>query len=277
MIIKVEIGGHFIHRIYVDGGSASEILYERCFNRLCPKVQNQIVLATASLIGFSGEITWPIGQISPPDHRKARSKENLSSPVNGSRNVKFPVPGGILTLRSRKINPLECTMVSGPEVQPSASIQVAKEKIKVAIHPEYPEQTKAIGSTLTEEGRGNYATCLDVEEKEPSTGKKQGAIKIKNCKKAAKIEHRARFDATNNEAEYDALIVGLRITEQMGVKNLQAHVNSHLVANQINGSYIAKEPGMIQYLEKVQRKVNKQRKSVGNCRGRRKYLDDPNL
>ncbi|GKG29255.1 hypothetical protein Tco_0416620, partial [Tanacetum coccineum] len=38
MIIKAEIGGHFIHRIYVDGGSASEILYEHCFNRLRPEV-----------------------------------------------------------------------------------------------------------------------------------------------------------------------------------------------------------------------------------------------
>ncbi|GJQ90646.1 hypothetical protein Tco_0001785 [Tanacetum coccineum] len=37
MIIVAEIGGHFIHRIYVDGGSASEILYEHCFNRLRPE------------------------------------------------------------------------------------------------------------------------------------------------------------------------------------------------------------------------------------------------
>ncbi|GJT58056.1 reverse transcriptase domain-containing protein [Tanacetum coccineum] len=37
----------------------------------------------------------------------------------------------------------------------------------------------------------------------------------------------------------------------MGVKNLQAHVDSRLVANQVNGSYVAKEPGMIQYLNKV--------------------------
>ncbi|GJU28264.1 reverse transcriptase domain-containing protein [Tanacetum coccineum] len=44
---------------------------------------------------------------------------------------------------------------------------------------------------------------------------------------------------------------GLRIAEQMGLKNLQANVDSRLVANQVNGSYIAKEPGMIQYLEKV--------------------------
>ncbi|GJZ99868.1 reverse transcriptase domain-containing protein [Tanacetum coccineum] len=41
-----------------------------------------------------------------------------------------------------------------------------------------------------------------------------------------------RFDATNNEAEYQALIVGLRIAEQMGVNNLQENVDSRLVANQ---------------------------------------------
>ncbi|GJX06794.1 reverse transcriptase domain-containing protein [Tanacetum coccineum] len=36
---------------------------------------------------------------------------------------------------------------------------------------------------------------------------------------------RFRFDATNNEAKYEALIVGLKIAEQMGVKNLQANVD----------------------------------------------------
>ncbi|GJY43459.1 reverse transcriptase domain-containing protein [Tanacetum coccineum] len=62
---------------------------------------------------------------------------------------------------------------------------------------------------------------------------------------------RFRFEATNNEAEYEALIAGLRIAEQMGVKNLQENIDSRLVANPVNGSYVAKESGMVQYLEKV--------------------------
>ncbi|GJY42462.1 reverse transcriptase domain-containing protein [Tanacetum coccineum] len=41
-----------------------------------------------------------------------------------------------------------------------------------------------------------------------------------------------RFKAIKNEAEYEALIAGLRIAEQIGVKNLQANVDSRLVANQ---------------------------------------------
>ncbi|GKE59761.1 reverse transcriptase domain-containing protein, partial [Tanacetum coccineum] len=59
-----------------------------------------------------------------------------------------------------------------------------------------------------------------------------------------------RFSATNNKAEYEALIAGLRIAEQIGVRNLQANVDSRLVANQVNGIYVAKDPRMVKYLEK---------------------------
>ncbi|GJS00792.1 reverse transcriptase domain-containing protein [Tanacetum coccineum] len=63
MIIEAEIGGYCIHRIYVDGGLASEILYEHCFSQLRPEIKNQLVPATTPLIGFSGEIVWPIGKV----------------------------------------------------------------------------------------------------------------------------------------------------------------------------------------------------------------------
>nr|GFA00227.1 reverse transcriptase domain-containing protein [Tanacetum cinerariifolium] len=62
---------------------------------------------------------------------------------------------------------------------------------------------------------------------------------------------RFRFNDTNNESEYKALIAGLWISGQMGVQNLQENVDSKLVANQVNGTYIAKESSMIKYLEKV--------------------------
>ncbi|GJX49522.1 reverse transcriptase domain-containing protein [Tanacetum coccineum] len=44
---------------------------------------------------------------------------------------------------------------------------------------------------------------------------------------------RFRFDTTNNEAEYKALIAGLRIAEQIGVKYLQENMDSRFVANQV--------------------------------------------
>ncbi|GKB96903.1 hypothetical protein Tco_0983040 [Tanacetum coccineum] len=165
MIIEAVIGGHFIHLIYIDGELTSEILYEYCFSRLCLEVKSQMVPATAPLIGFSKEIIWPIGQISL-SVKIGDTKHSIStrmnfvvvrspSPYNGiigmpevrkiqafpstaHEMLKFLVPGGILTLRSSKLIPLECTMVSGPEVQPSVSTRVMEEIIKVVIHPEYP-------------------------------------------------------------------------------------------------------------------------------------------
>nr|GFB68831.1 reverse transcriptase domain-containing protein [Tanacetum cinerariifolium] len=47
---------------------------------------------------------------------------------------------------------------------------------------------------------------------------------------------RFQFAASNNEAEYEALIAGLRIATQIGVKNIQANVDSKLVANQVLGT-----------------------------------------
>ena len=64
------------------------------------------------------------------------------------------------------------------------------------------------------------------------------------------------FEATNNEAECEVLIAGLRIAEQMGVENLQVNMDSRLMANQVNGSYVAKEVGMFQYVEKVRALVS---------------------
>ncbi|GJV54722.1 reverse transcriptase domain-containing protein [Tanacetum coccineum] len=67
---------------------------------------------------------------------------------------------------------------------------------------------------------------------------------------------RFRFESTNNEAEYEALIAGLRIAKEIGVRNLQANVDSRLVANQVNETYTAKETDMIRYLEKVRTLAN---------------------
>ncbi|GJX00089.1 hypothetical protein Tco_0184002 [Tanacetum coccineum] len=165
MIIESEIGGHFIHRIYVYRGSASEILYEHYFNRLHLEVKIQMIPATAPLIGFSGEIIWPMGQIllrvkigdvdhftstwmnfmvvtSPSPYNRTIGRPGVRKiqavPSTAHGMLKFPVPGGILTLRSNRIIPLECTMVSGPEARPSDIIQAVEERIKVVIHPEHP-------------------------------------------------------------------------------------------------------------------------------------------
>ncbi|GJV31330.1 reverse transcriptase domain-containing protein [Tanacetum coccineum] len=187
LIVEAEIGGHQVHRICIDGGSSFEILYEHCFNQLRPEIKNQMVLATTSLIGFSGEIKWPLGQItllvkieddehsmstwmdfmvvrSTSSHNGIIGRPGLRKiqavPSTTHEMIKFPVTGGILTLRSSKIIPIECAMISGLEDQPLPVNKVKEERVKVAINPEHPEQTVMIGSNLAEKARVKMCNLL---------------------------------------------------------------------------------------------------------------------
>jgi hypothetical protein len=62
---------------------------------------------------------------------------------------------------------------------------------------------------------------------------------------------RFEFEVTNNESEYEALLAGLRLAKDMEVRNLSIFVDSQLVANQIKGSYEARQPTIKQYLDKA--------------------------
>ena len=47
---------------------------------------------------------------------------------------------------------------------------------------------------------------------------------------------RFRFEASNNEAEYEALIFGLHLATDIGVKDISVTCDSLLIVNQIQGS-----------------------------------------
>ncbi|GKC94547.1 hypothetical protein Tco_1159989 [Tanacetum coccineum] len=74
--------------------------------------------------------------------------------------LKLPIEGGVITLKSSRLNPLKCAMVSGPKGTPPATKPIVEEGVKVEINPEYPEQTVMIASSLTEEGRNKLCSLL---------------------------------------------------------------------------------------------------------------------
>ncbi|GJV47605.1 reverse transcriptase domain-containing protein [Tanacetum coccineum] len=101
---------------------------------------------------------------SPSQHNAIIGRSGIRKiravPSTAHEMLKFPVEGGTVTLQSSRVIPMECAMISGPSIQPPAVNQVLEEKINIAIHPEYPEQTVAIGSTLTEKGRKELCSLL---------------------------------------------------------------------------------------------------------------------
>nr|GEY39816.1 reverse transcriptase domain-containing protein [Tanacetum cinerariifolium] len=59
------------------------------------------------------------------------------------------------------------------------------------------------------------------------------------------------FETTKNEAEYEALLSGLRIAREMEIKSLAIFTDSQLMANKIKGIFEARQPTIKKYLEKV--------------------------
>ena len=59
------------------------------------------------------------------------------------------------------------------------------------------------------------------------------------------------FQASNNEAEYEAVIAGLNLAHSMEADQLEVCSDSQLVVKQIENNYEAKGEKMISYLKKV--------------------------
>ena len=52
---------------------------------------------------------------------------------------------------------------------------------------------------------------------------------------------RFAFPSTNNVAEYEALIAGMKLARKLEVTQLIAHSDSHLIVQQFHGQYETRE------------------------------------
>lgn len=73
------------------------------------------------------------------------------------------------------------------------------------------------------------------------------------------MEYAVKFDflASNNEAECEALILGLQICIAAGAQNILAKSDSQLIVGQVSGEYEAKEDNMRMYLNKTRQLIQK--------------------
>ena len=62
---------------------------------------------------------------------------------------------------------------------------------------------------------------------------------------------RLGFSATNNEAEYEALLVGMVMVQKMGGKTVEMFSDSRLVVSQVKGELKARDVRMQDYLNQV--------------------------
>ena len=62
---------------------------------------------------------------------------------------------------------------------------------------------------------------------------------------------RLDFSTTNNEAEYEALMMGMAMVQRMGGKSVKIFSDSRLVVSQVKGEFKAKDERMQGYLSQV--------------------------
>ena len=59
------------------------------------------------------------------------------------------------------------------------------------------------------------------------------------------------FLATNNEAEYEALLEGMTVVQRIGGKSIKLFLDSRLVVGKVRGEFEAKDEKMQRYLNQV--------------------------
>ncbi|XP_034213039.1 uncharacterized protein LOC117625615 [Prunus dulcis] len=121
-----------------------------------------------------------------------------------------------------------------------ATVRPTSEAITETILPDQPGAERLDTSTpvwgLHVDGSANQQGC--------------GAGLVLTTPDGLKIEYALRFDfrTSNNEAEYEALLAGLRLAKSMNAKQIRIHSDSQLIVNQVTADFAAKDASMYAYL-----------------------------
>ena len=76
-----------------------------------------------------------------------------------------------------------------------------------------------------------------------------GAGVVLTFPKGDKLKYalQVHFAASNNVAEYEALIHGLRLAKELGIRRILCYGDSNLVVQQSSGDWDAKDANMARY------------------------------
>jgi ribonuclease HI len=100
-----------------------------------------------------------------------------------------------------------------------------------------------------EEPKGSWTIYVDGSSNPKGVG---AGILIENDE-GVTVEYSLKFEfpTSNNQAEYEACLAGIRATKELGATAISLCSDSQLVVSQIKGEYQTREPLLQRYLAKV--------------------------
>ncbi|XP_010695333.1 uncharacterized protein LOC104907993 [Beta vulgaris subsp. vulgaris] len=110
------------------------------------------------------------------------------------------------------------------------------------------------------EGKQHWTLMVDGS----STANGCGAGIIFQSLEGDKFEYamKFQFQASNNEAEYEALLAGIKMCKAAGAMEIEAKTDSLLVVSQVNGDFECKEASMSKYINLIKEQIKKLKRFV---------------
>jgi ribonuclease HI len=84
-----------------------------------------------------------------------------------------------------------------------------------------------------------------------SIGVGAGAVFKSPSQETISLSYKLEFEVTNNVAEYEALVLGLRAAKEMGIKEIAVFGDAELVVQQVKNVYQTKHPRLKNYRNEV--------------------------
>ncbi|KAL8112855.1 hypothetical protein AgCh_020237 [Apium graveolens] len=120
---------------------------------------------------------------------------------------------------------------------------------KFVIECTFPEHQPLASSGIAQEEANPSTDCWKLFVDGSSTTESSGAGLILISPEGFTIQQAITFafKATNNQAEYETLISGLRLAKSLGIMKMIIYSDSQIVVKQTSGEYIVKDPKLAQY------------------------------
>jgi ribonuclease HI len=78
-------------------------------------------------------------------------------------------------------------------------------------------------------------------------GASVGVVLVSPVQEIISLSYKLEFEATNNVAEYKALVLGLRVAKDMGVEEISVFGDAELIVHQIRNIYQDNHPRLRSY------------------------------
>ena len=98
---------------------------------------------------------------------------------------------------------------------------------------------------------------LYIDGASEAQGSRAGVILIGPRKVQIRYAVKLKYNTTNNAAEYEALLTGLKLAIEVSAEHLKVYSDSQLVVNQVKDTYQVKEPSIVKYVQKTKQLLNR--------------------